>query len=65
MDDAPGADWELVADLVGDVEPDAFGQTLDVGAPGATEAALSRLSDEEQEELVRLIRAELEKGRPS
>lgn len=60
-----GIDFELVADVAGELTVGDAGQALDVGAPGASDSVLSELSDEEQQELATLLRAELEKGRPS
>lgn len=62
---AAGEDWELVADLAESAEYDDVQSALDAGAPGAAESVVPTLTDEEQAELVRLIRAELQKGRPS
>lgn len=60
-----GLDFELVADAAGNLAADDAGELLDVGAPGASDTVLSALSDEEEQELARLLRAEMEKGRPS
>jgi hypothetical protein len=62
---AGGADWELVADVAGNVDLDEA-SAIGVGvSPGDADAALQDLSADEQGELVRIIRAELQKEQSS
>lgn len=54
--------WAMMFDLVGDVELDAAVESGFIGHPGTAERALAHLTSGEQEELVRLLRAELRVG---
>jgi len=52
------AHWQLLAALLGDIDADDAEQGM-TGAPGAAEESVLQLSSGEQEELLRLLRAEL------
>ena len=52
------AHWQLMAALLGDIDVDDAEQGM-TGAPGAAEESVLQLSSGEQEELLRLLRAEL------
>jgi hypothetical protein len=54
--------WELMAALVGDVDFDAVDQTGMTIAPGTADEVVLQLTSAEQEELVRLLREELERS---
>lgn len=59
-DVAPAADsWVMVADLVGDMDWDTASAAGLVVEPGDAERAVLELSAKEQQELTRLLRAEL------
>lgn len=68
--DAPGADvsqsaddnWAMVATLVGEIDLDTASEA-GVIAPGAAERAVLTLTAEEQQELTRLLRAELTRAK--
>jgi hypothetical protein len=62
---AAGEDWDLVVDIAEHADEDDLSQALDALTPGMADDVIPRLSDEEQEALVKLLRAEMEKGRPS
>jgi hypothetical protein len=64
-DGMDGEDWDLVTGLAEDADVDDVSDLLDVVTPGTADGVVPRLSDEEQDELIRLIRAEMGKGRPS
>jgi hypothetical protein len=51
--------WVMVADLVGDLDWDTASAAGLVVEPGVAEQALLALSAEEQQELTRLLKAEL------
>lgn len=57
--------WVLVADLVGDVDWDTARAAGVVPRPGAVEQALLELSPHEQQELTRLLEAELQRAKKS
>jgi hypothetical protein len=52
--------WELMAMLVGEVDFDAVDQEGITAAPGTVDAVLPQLTSAEQQELMRLLREELE-----
>lgn len=58
-------DWDLVAGLAEDADVGDVSDLLDFVTPGTADGVVPRLSGEEQDELIRLIRAEMVKGRPS
>ncbi len=64
-DDVALADdrWVLVADLVGEMDWDTASAAGLVVKPGAAEQAVLELSPEEQQELTRLLRAELQRAK--
>jgi hypothetical protein len=55
--------WVLVAHLVGEMDWDTASAAGLVVAPGAAEQAVFELSREEQQELTRLLRAELQRAK--
>jgi hypothetical protein len=55
----PEAHWELMAALIANVDFDAD-QSAMGGAPGAADAAVTQLTAAEQQELLRLLREELQ-----
>jgi hypothetical protein len=52
-------DWDLVSELVGDLDIDTAQQAGIAVGPGSAEGIVAQLSLAEQEELVRLLQAEL------
>lgn len=60
-----GEAWELVAGLAESVEDEGLAELLEAAPPGAAEQMVPLLTAEEQVELERIIRSEMEKGRPS
>ena len=54
--------WQVVADLVGDVDLDAAHELGISTAPGTADSAILRLTVVEQQELMRLLREELKAG---
>lgn len=65
VDDVALADqrWVLVADIVGDMDWDTASAAGVVVEPGAVERAVLELSAEEQQELTRLLRVELQRAK--
>ena len=57
--------WVLVADMVGDVDWDTALAAGVVPRPGAVEQALLELTPQEQQELTRLLQAELQRAKKS
>jgi hypothetical protein len=57
--------WVLVVDMVGDVDWDTANAAGVVPRPGAVEQALLELTLQEQQELTRLLRAELQRAKKS
>ena len=55
--------WVLVADIVGEIDWDTASAAGLVVEPGAAERAAFELSPDEQRELTRLLRAELQRGK--
>lgn len=55
--------WLTLADLVGDVDLDTAAAAGMIGKPGAAERAVLELTTEEQQELTRLLRAELQRAK--
>lgn len=55
--------WVLVADLVGELDWDTASAAGLVVGPGAAEQAVLELSPDEQQELTRLLRAELQRAK--
>ena len=56
----PDADWELMAALAAGVDFDTTDQSALDSAPGAADEAVMQLSAAEQQELLRLLREELQ-----
>jgi len=54
-------DWELLSELVGDLDIDTAQQAGIAVGPGSAEGIVAQLSSAEQEELVRLLQAELKR----
>ena len=59
-DSASDSAWALVADLIGTLDVETARDAGIASAPGAADQAVLQLSAAEQEELVRLLRQELE-----
>ncbi len=60
-----GEDWDLVADVAGDLDVDQV-EAMGAGVvPGAADAAVLQLTADERGELVRIIREEMGKERSS
>ena len=57
--------WALVADMVGDVDWDTAHAAGVVPRPGTVEQALLELTPQEQQELTRLLNAELRRAKKS
>ena len=57
--------WVLVADMVGDVDWETASAAGVVPRPGAVEQALLELTPQEQQELTRLLRAEMQRAKKS
>jgi hypothetical protein len=66
IDDVPGADiddsWDMVSELVGDLDIETAQQAGIAVGPGSAEEIVLQLTSVEQQELVRLLRAELRAG---